>query len=370
MDIILPSLSAGMQSGVIARWRKSVGDDVKEGEPLAEVETDKQGLELIAEASGFLKSILISPGQNARVHQTIAELTLHEAAAVTNASSVAPVISRLSSATSSFSRPRITASPLARRIAFQNGIDLFSLAGSGPGGRIVKRDLQARGVTLRTAFSQPARDSIPKLTADQLAMLGEEAARSRDSGELRLLYETVIEVDALLSLLDEISAICPANSPISFADLFVRASAVVLAQSAPTFRNIALLDRTTEGFRKVVISDAADKTVSTISAELQNMREQIDGAPACGGDDQVDVFAIHACETAGVSLSIFGAVESVMLSLAGRERCAVARGEDLMLATVVRCELSIGQRANNRINGSELLRTLRETIEKPFRIFV
>lgn len=370
MKVVLPALSAGMESGVIAKWLKSVGDEVKEGEPIAEVETDKAIVELTAETSGRLKEILIEPGDSAHVHQTIAVLHLQEANAATNVSSVAPVSP--SFATPSFARSsRIIASPLARRIAVQNGIDLFGLTGSGPRGRIVKVDVHAAGATLGSASGQTAGQPISKRTADHVANRGAEAAHALGAAEPQLRYETEIEIDALMSLLDEINATRPANRQIPFADLLVRASAVVLAQSAAAFTSdIAVLDRTANGFRRVIIANAADKTVSILSSEIQHMREHADAAPARQGGDQVDAFTVYVSDTAGVSLSIPGAGREVTLSVGGRKRCAVAKGDDLVLASVVRCDLSVDQQSDVRLNGSEWLETLRETIESPFRLFV
>lgn len=144
-----------------------------------------------------------------------------------------------------------------------------------------------------------------------------------------------------------------------------------MAQSAAAFTSdIAVLDRTTDGFRRIIIANAADKTVSTLSSEIQHMREQVDAAPAREGGDQVDAFTVYVSDTAGVSLSILGASREVTLSVGGRKRCAVARGDDLVLANVVRCDLSIDQRSDDFLNGSEWLERLRETIENPFRLFV
>ncbi|MET4323940.1 biotin/lipoyl-containing protein [Bradyrhizobium sp. RT5a] len=373
MNIILPSLSAGMESGVIARWLKSVGDQVELGEPIAEVETDKAVVELTAEVSGRLKEILVEPGNSADVHQTIAVLHLQEAHAATNFSSVVPVafappsIAKPSCAQSS----RIMASPLARRIALQNGIDLFGLTGSGPRGRIVKVDVQATSAALGSTSGRTAAEPISNRTTNQAAIPSAEPAPSRGAAEPQFHYETEIEIDALLSLLDEINATRPANRQISFSDLFVRASAVAMRLSgAGVTSDIAVLDRTTQGFRRTVIVGAASKTVSALSSEIQHMRKHVDVAPARGGDDGVDVFTVYVCDTAGVSLSIVGLHRAVTLSVGGRKRCAVARGDDLVLASVVRCDLSLDQTTNDRLNGTEWLGMLRETIENPYRLLV
>lgn len=372
MNIIMPSLSAGIRSGVIARWLKSVGDEVKQGEPIAEVETDKAIVELTAEASGRLKEILVKPGNSAEVRQAIAVLHSQDAAAASNVPrfvpiALAPPIAKTSGTQSS----RIMASPLARRIAIQRGIDLFGLTGSGPRGRIVKVDVQAAATALGSAAIRRAAESISNRTANQVATPNSEAARARGAAEPQFRYQTEIEVDALMSLLDEINATRPPNRQISFADLFVRASAIVMAHStAAVTSDIAVLDRTTDGFRRIIVANAADKTVGALSCEILHLREHVDVAPVRAGDDQVDMFAVCVCDTAGVSLSISGLARAVTLSVGGRKRCAVARGDDLVLASVVRCNLSLDQTTNDRLNGSEWLGMLRETVENPYRLLV
>ncbi|MDF0523333.1 E3 binding domain-containing protein [Bradyrhizobium yuanmingense] len=354
MNIILPSLSAGMESGVIARWLKSVGDQVELGEPIAEVETDKTVVELTAEVSGRLKEILVEPGNSADVHQTIAVLHLQEAHAATNVSSVVPVafappsIAKPSCAQSS----RIMASPLARRIALENGIDLFGLTGSGPRGRIVKVDVQAASAALGSTSGGTAAEPISNRTANHAAILSAEPARSRGAAEPQFHYETEIEIDALLSLLDEINATRPKNRQISFSDLFVRASAVVMRLSGASLTNdIGVLDRTTDGFRRIIVANAADKTVGALSSEIHHLREHVDAAPA-RADDQVDVFTVYVSDIAGVSLTIFGADRAVTLSVGGRKRCPVVRGGNLVPASVVKCDLSVDHTTRRSIPRS------------------
>ncbi|UWU83089.1 E3 binding domain-containing protein [Bradyrhizobium yuanmingense] len=372
MNIVMPSLSAGMESAVIARWLKSVGDEVKRGEPIAEVETDKAIVELTAEVSGHLKEILVEPGNSAKVHQRIAVLHSQDATVATNISSFVPAAFAPSLIAPSCARSsRIIASPLARRIAVQNGIDLFGLTGSGPRGRIVKLDVQAACAALGSTSSRTAPEPLSNRTANHAAIPSAEAARSRGVAEPQFRYETEIEVDALMSLLDEINATRPANGQISFSDLFVRASAVVMAHSgAARTSDIAVVDRTAQGFRRIIIADAADKTVSALSSEIQRARENVDVGATGVGDDQIDVFTVFVYDAGSVSLSIFGIGRALMLSVGGRKRCAVARGDDLVLASVVRCDLSLDQTTNDRLNGSEWLGMFRETIENPYRLFV
>src|SRR4029078_5394680 len=181
--VIMPKLSPTMEEGQIARWLKKEGDKVSMGEPLAEIDTDKATMEMQALANGVLRKILINDGESAPLGQLIAVIgepdediatLLSEASAASStpapsptpapaptsteveAPSAAPVPEANGHAAPVATAPasgRMVVSPLAARMAAEAGIDLRSLQGSGPGGRIIKRDIEA-------AMSQPASTAV------------------------------------------------------------------------------------------------------------------------------------------------------------------------------------------------------------------
>ena len=222
--VIMPKLSPTMEEGQISRWLKKEGDKVSMGEPLAEIDTDKATMEMQALANGVLRRILINEGQSAPLGQTIAvigepnediESLLAEApapakqeqpkqeqakpqeqpapppppqppqakaAAAAASSSQAPrsVDNGQPQAASSDSA-RLIVSPLAARMAAEAGIDLRSLQGSGPGGRIIKKDIEA-------AISQPkAAPTYPRaVEPGQVPQIGASAYRDEPASEIQI----------------------------------------------------------------------------------------------------------------------------------------------------------------------------------------
>ncbi len=175
-EISMPRLSDTMQEGTITRWLKKAGDEVKKGEILAEVETDKANMEIESFDAGVLEQILVQEGETAPVGQPIAIVgdgtgTKQAAPAKAEAKSEAKVAQPASTAPAEVAAPqsatisreastagnggRIKVSPLARRIAEEHNIDLQQIQGTGPGGRIVRDDLQDYLEKQRTAAPQP-----------------------------------------------------------------------------------------------------------------------------------------------------------------------------------------------------------------------
>jgi len=155
IDILMPALSPTMEEGVLAKWHVKVGDEIKSGDILAEIETDKATMEVEAVDEGKLLEILVPDGTSGvKINTVIARIegdgglaapapTVAPApAAVTPAPAVSAAPVSVNAAPSNNSGERVFASPLARRIAQQNGVDLASIKGTGPNGRIVKADVE------------------------------------------------------------------------------------------------------------------------------------------------------------------------------------------------------------------------------------
>src|SRR5215213_6288266 len=214
--VIMPKLSPTMEEGQISRWLKKEGDKVSMGEPLAEIDTDKATMEMQALGNGVLRKILINEGQSAPLGQTIAVIgepdediasLLSEApaqpqqqeqkkdeqpppqpqakAAAAASSAPAPHVvenGRQPQAAASDSG-RMIVSPLAARMAAEAGIDLRSLQGSGPGGRIIKRDIEAAISQPQTAPAAPSYPRVVETTRFQQA--GASAYRDEPASEIR-----------------------------------------------------------------------------------------------------------------------------------------------------------------------------------------
>lgn len=174
-DITMPKMGFDMQEGTIVRWLKKPGDEVRRGEPIAEIETDKVTIEIEAFASGILTEIVVQEGQSAPVNAVIARLdggngaqapapaapvAEAPAASAPTAEAPAPVAPQPVAETPAAEAGEIRASPLARRLAREHGIDLRQVRGTGPGGRIVKEDIEAY-LAARGASPAPAPAPAP-----------------------------------------------------------------------------------------------------------------------------------------------------------------------------------------------------------------
>jgi len=277
-NILMPALSPTMTEGTLARWLKKEGDAIKSGDVIAEIETDKATMEVEAVDEGVLGKILVGDGTaGVKVNEPIAILVdkgeaVPSAAAAPAPAPAAPVAAPAPRANGHDAAPeaaasgeRVFASPLARRMALQAGIDLASLKGSGPNGRIVKSDIEAARSTAPAAAPAPApvaapppapapaaaqaevpAPTPPKAPAPAAAITAPHTLAPHSSmrkiiaRRLTEAKQTVphfyvsvdIEIDALLKLRAELNATSPKDGPgafkLSVNDLVIKACAVAL----------------------------------------------------------------------------------------------------------------------------------------------
>ena len=261
-DILMPALSPTMEEGSLARWLVKVGDKVRAGDVIAEIETDKATMEVEAVDDGVMSSILVPEGsEGVKVNTPIARLDGEGGAAPAST----PPAPKLASApptpapeppavAASHTRreegeSRILASPLARRLAGQLGIDLASIKGSGPNGRIVRRDIEAQPQapsTTPVAGAPAVPSAAPALGDRTLEQMG-VAPGSYDLKPLDGMKKTIarrmtesfrdvphfpltidIEIDALLAAREKINRALNAEAKVSVNDMVIKAAAAAL----------------------------------------------------------------------------------------------------------------------------------------------
>jgi pyruvate dehydrogenase E2 component (dihydrolipoamide acetyltransferase) len=185
-EVVMPRLSDSMEEGTILQWLKQVGDEVAVGDELVEIETDKANMAYEADVAGTLSEILVQEGETVPIGTPIAQVGDSEASPQADegpgASSAGPVaegeVEAPTSSNGSSERPK--ASPVARRIARELGLDLAQLTGSGPGGRIVKVDVERAASSAGGAAGGVPRGAEPRLAA---STVGEPAATGPADGE-------------------------------------------------------------------------------------------------------------------------------------------------------------------------------------------
>jgi pyruvate dehydrogenase E2 component (dihydrolipoamide acetyltransferase) len=421
IEITMPALSPTMTEGTLAKWLKKEGDMVVAGDVIAEIETDKATMEVEAAEEGKLARILVAEGtEGVAVNAPIAllleededESVLASAPAPAAAPAVPaqPAAPERTVATPAAPSPgvdaeRIFASPLARRMAAQAGLDLASIAGSGPHGRIIKIDIDAivAGDGTSTPAPAPAKASptpssptpdegmppfedIPhsgmrKVLARRLAESKREAPH---------FYLTVdCEIDTLLGVRRDLNARVPTDSPdaykLSVNDFVIRAAALALMKvpvanaswtDAAVRRykhaDISVAVALDDGLITPVIRGADGKGLATISREMKDLAARARAGKLALDEYRGGTFSISNLGMYGVRefAAVINPPQGAILAVgAGAERAVVKDGA-LAIATVMSCTLSVDHRAVDGAVGAELMAAFRALIEDPLRMLL
>lgn len=408
-EIILPSLSAGMEDAVIANWLKSEGDTVAAGEILAEVETDKATMEFEAESAGVLGRIIVPAGERADVNAVIAVLLVdgEEASVlegyvpdagipVPERSPSAQVVSPTADVVPVACEKGITASPLARRIAAQKDIDLSELTGSGPRGRIVRIDVERASknkVTVQAAVS-PVPSPVSNLVG-----IGEHDiiphSNMRRTIARRLMeskttvphfyLEADCDIEALLELRAQINEGREKSDKISVNDFVIKAVAHALAK-VPSANaiwtdeailqlksiDISVAVATETGLITPVVRNADQKSLGAISKEMKALAIKARDGRLKPEEYQGGGFSISNLGMFGVKSfsAIINPPQSCILAVGAAERRPVGRGGQILLAPVMSVTLSVDHRSVDGAVGAAWLAAFKAALELPMTLLV
>jgi pyruvate dehydrogenase E2 component (dihydrolipoamide acetyltransferase) len=436
----MPALSPTMEKGNLSKWLKKEGDTVKSGDVLAEIETDKATMEVEAVDEGVLAKILVPGGtQDVVVNTPIAVIAAEgedasaasahapKAAAQPAAAPAAPQASEPKQAASaraaqpaSASGNRIFASPLARRIAREKGVDLSSVKGSGPHGRIIQRDVES--ATSGTAAAAPARATVTAAPPTPVTQAAAPVAGASDAATLKMYeagtYETVphdgmrktiakrlveskltvphfyltvdVDLDALIKLREELNAAAPVKDgkptyKLSVNDFIIKAQAVALHKipdANATWTEAAMLKHRHSdvgvavsipgGLITPVIRKAETKTLSVISNEMKDMAARAKARKLRPDEYQGGTTAISNLGMFGIKefAAIINPPHASILAVGSGSPRAVVRGGQIIVANQMTVTLSVDHRAVDGALGAELLTAFREAIEKPLALLV
>ncbi|PLX61579.1 pyruvate dehydrogenase complex dihydrolipoamide acetyltransferase [Sedimenticola selenatireducens] len=421
IEILLPALTADMTETRIYNWLVSEGSKVNKGDVLLEIETDKAVVEVESEYSGKLGKILIGNGEIAKVDQCIAVLLedgeintdidrlldgnkYEDSSGIEKSShattTTAAQDSVLAANFSGDGNKRIFASPLARRIAQEHGIDLLSLNGTGPHNRIVKNDIVsaiahqpqtklAKGEVV-TGTSVQTDDISNYDVIPNSGMRKVIAKRLGDSKrDVPHFYLTVdLELDALLALRRELNerTIRYANpNKLSVNDLVIKASALALrdvpdANSSWTEDaihryhdvDIAIAVATESGLITPIIRNADQKGLSTISNEMKTLAEKARNGKLQPHEYQGGGFTISNLGMFGIKSfsAIVNPPQSCILAVGAGEQRAVVKDGELAVATAMTCTLSVDHRSVDGAIGAHFLKALKAYIEDPMAMML
>ncbi len=429
IQILMPALSPTMTDGKLAKWHKKEGDSVESGDVLAEIETDKATMEVEAVDEGTLGKILVAEGtEGVPVNQPIALLleegedaaSLKDAAAApapapkpAAATPATPAPAPKPAAPAPAAKPapaaapraagtRIVASPLARRIAKQGNLDLSRISGSGPRGRIVKRDVEAAlaggGARMAPAAAAPAAvsmevsaEGLPPFTEIPNSNIRKVVARRLTEAKQTIphFYLTVdCEIDRLLALRKELNDAAPEGDgayKLSVNDFVIRAAAraLGLAPAANAMWTDAAIRRFSRadisvavaiegGLITPVIRGAAHKGIVAISDEMKGLAAKARAGKLKPEEYQGGTFTISNLGMYGIKTfaAIINPPQGCILAVGAGEQRAVVKGGELAVATVMSCTLAVDHRVVDGAVGAEFLAAFKKLIEAPATILL
>jgi pyruvate dehydrogenase E2 component (dihydrolipoamide acetyltransferase) len=416
-DVLMPRLSDTMEEGVLSQWVKHEGDQVRKGDVLAVIETDKAAMEMEAYDEGVLTRILVQEGASVPIGTPIA--VIGEAAAAAPAPPPAPAPGQAGRAVAAPPEPappagpslagRLPASPLARKLARERGIDLSAISGSGPGGRIVRADIDTAAHERGAGPARPAPGSPPpapltavpsspvpsaapplaseaddeeiplttvrRLTAQRLAASAREAPH---------FYLTVVaDAGNLLAFRAKANGRPGADVKITVTDLLIRACAAALTAHPEVNAswgetrilrhrhvNIGVAVAIDDGLIVPVIRDADRKTLTEIARESHDLTARARARKLTPDELSGGTFTISNLGMHGIRqfTAVINPPQAAILAVGEAVRQPVVHGDQVTIATTMTMTLSIDHRAVDGATAAGFLTRLRELTEEPLDI--
>lgn len=400
IEILMPALSPTMTEGNLVKWHKREGDTVKAGDVLAEIETDKATMEVEAVDEGKVGKIIIPEGtENVKVNEVIGLLLEEgeEASSLTNMK-VEKAPAPVEVAKAPEKKPdlkvvtpeapagsRIFATPLARRIAEEKNLSLFSISGSGPRGRIVRADVEFANVSSVIAapsvslsgyepeYEVIAPSSIRKVIAKRLV-----EAKST----IPHFYVSIdCQIDALLKAREQINARADGAYKLSVNDFIIKACGLTLKRIPETnaswvndqiyqytSADVAVAVSIEGGLITPVVRHAEVKGLAEISKEMKDLAARAREGKLKPEEFQGGTFSLSNMGMYGVKdfSAIINPPQACILAIgAGERRPVVQKDGTLTAATVMTCTLSVDHRVVDGALGAHFLKAFKDLIENP-----
>lgn len=412
----MPRLSDTMTEGVIATWHKNVGDAVKKGDLLADVETDKATMELESYKDGILlyqgaqkgekvavNSLLCIIGDPAKVDvngivtaasgSSAAASAPAPTPAPAPAATAAPATTTVATATSTASNGRVKASPLAKKLAAEKGIDIQMIHGSGDGGRIIKSDIDnykpaasapAATATVSAAVSAPAGQvSFEEVPVSQMRkVIAKRLAESKFSAP-HFYLTMAINMDKAVESRAKLNEISPVK--ISFNDMVLKACAIAL-KTHPKINsswlgdkirfnhhvNIGVAVAVEEGLLVPVVRFADGKSLSQIASEVKGFAQKAKDKKLQPSDWEGNTFTISNLGMFGIEefTAIINPPDACILAVGAINQVPVVKNGQIAVGNVMKVTLSCDHRVVDGASGAAFLQTLQGLLEEPVRMLV
>ncbi len=411
--INMPKLGFDMAEGLLVRWVKQVGEQINKGDVLAEIETDKATVEVESSVSGTVLQLIVDQGTMVPVNAPIAVVgqagekveskpadsgSKAAAPAATPAPQSAPAPAPVAQATSAPSAGPVKASPLAKKIARDQKVDLSRIQGTGPGGRIVRRDIEAAlaGGAQPSAASRPAAQPAPAyqapITAEDKSIsttklrqaIGRRLVESKQT--IPHFYVThEYKMEALMDMRKQINAYLPENEKVSVNDFIVKAVALTLRQF-PNLNatlngneivqfghvNVGVAVTVPGGLMTVVVKDADQKSLRQISGEVKAMAGRARDGKVKPEDVDGSTFSTSNLGMYDVDefIAIINPPEAAILAIGSAREVPVVEGGQIKAGWRMKATISVDHRVSDGAEAAQFMQKLAEFLESPVRMLV
>jgi pyruvate dehydrogenase E2 component (dihydrolipoamide acetyltransferase) len=412
--INMPKLGFDMAEGTLVRWVKKVGETVNKGEVLAEIETDKATVEVESSASGLVRKLLVDEGAVVPVNSPIAvvgtaEEKIEEIASQASQTSKvesqpAPVaevktapVAGVKSVPVAEALPvgeagPVKASPLAKKIARDRSLDLTNIRGSGPGGRIVRRDIEsalAVGQTSAVGLSTSpivVMHAVLKDETIQLSKLRQAIARrmAESKSSIPHFYVThEYKMDALMDLRAQFNKLVPENEKISVNDFIVKAVALTLSQFPnlnASFNgntvlrhgqvNVGIAVLVEGGLLTIVCREADQKPLRQVSTEIKAMAARVREGKVKPDDIEGSTFSLSNMGMYDVEnfAAIINPPEAAILAVGSARQVPVAEAGILNVGWRMKATISVDHRVSDGVEAAKFMQALALYLEEPLRL--
>ena len=418
IQLKMPALSPTMEEGTLAKWLVKKGDRIEPGDVIAEIETDKATMEFEAIDEGVVADIAVEAGtENVKVGTVIATLAedgedagsiaVAPAAPKAPAAPTAPQAPAAPAAPAAKAEPapaavpsgdRVLASPLAKRIAEGKGIDLSTIRGTGPNGRVVKADVEgavsgaaapAGAASIAQAPAAPASAAAPSTsdiphTAEKLSNVRKTIARRLTESKQQVphIYLTVdVRLDALLKLRAELNdSLASSGVKLSVNDLLIKAlakSLIAVPKCNVQFAGDQLLSFSRAdisvavsipaGLITPIVVDAGEKSISKISTEMKDLAARARDGKLAPHEFQGGTASLSNMGMYGIKQfeAVINPPQGMIMAIGAGEKRPFVVDDALHIATVMSATGSFDHRAIDGADGAQLMQVFKDLIEKP-----
>ena len=411
--INMPKLGFDMAEGLLVRWVKQVGENINKGDVLAEIETDKATVEVESSASGVVLSHIVDQGSMVPVNAPIAvvgaagekvdapaaapkaEAKAEEKPAAQTQPTAAPAPSGQASAPAD--NGPVKASPLARKVAKDNGVNLASVQGTGPGGRVVRKDVEAAlaGGQTSKVESRPSAPitnyQLPVSTEDKVTpttklrqAIGRRLVESKQT--IPHFYVThEYKMEALMDMRKQVNAYLPDNEKVSVNDFIIKAAALTLRQFPnlnATIKgneiiqfghvNVSVAVTVPGGLMTVVVKDADVKSLRQISGEIKAMAGRAREGKVKPEDVDGSTFSTSNLGMYDVEefIAIVNPPEAAILAIGSAKETPVVVNGEIKIGSRMKATISVDHRVSDGAEAAQFMQKMAEFLENPVRMLV